>query len=73
MPDIVAITMNPALDIATDTEAVIQTSKVRCTPAREINAPRRYSAPICWYSQARAKAHKRSACRRPMPRTSAAC
>jgi 6-phosphofructokinase 2 len=34
MPDIVAITMNPALDIATDTEAVIQTSKVRCTPAR---------------------------------------
>jgi 6-phosphofructokinase 2 len=34
VPDIVAITMNPALDISTSTEAVVQTHKLRCATAR---------------------------------------
>jgi 6-phosphofructokinase 2 len=34
VPDIVAFTMNPALDISTSTEAVVLTHKLRCTAAR---------------------------------------
>ncbi len=34
MPDIVTITMNPALDIATSAEAVVPTDKVRCGQPR---------------------------------------
>lgn len=34
MPDIVTLTMNPALDIATSAEAVMPTDKVRCGPPR---------------------------------------
>ena len=34
MPDIVAITMNPALDISTTTEAVVLTHKLRCATPR---------------------------------------
>ncbi|WP_230532292.1 1-phosphofructokinase family hexose kinase [Microvirga roseola] len=34
MPDIVTLTMNPALDIATSAEAVVPTDKVRCSPPR---------------------------------------
>lgn len=34
MPEIVAFTMNPALDISTSTEAVVPTHKLRCAAAR---------------------------------------
>ena len=34
MPDIVAITMNPALDLSTSTEAVVLTHKLRCATPR---------------------------------------
>jgi len=34
MPEIVTITMNPALDIATRADAVVPTDKVRCGPPR---------------------------------------
>lgn len=32
MPDIVTLTMNPALDVATSAEAVVPTDKIRCGP-----------------------------------------
>lgn len=34
MPEIVTLTLNPALDIATSAEAVVPTEKVRCGPPR---------------------------------------
>jgi 6-phosphofructokinase 2 len=34
LPEIVTLTMNPALDIATSTEAVVPTDKMRCGPPR---------------------------------------
>jgi 6-phosphofructokinase 2 len=34
VPDIVTLTMNPALDIATSTDVVVPTDKLRCDPAR---------------------------------------
>ena len=34
MPDIVTLTVNPAIDIATSVERMTDTHKMRCTPAR---------------------------------------
>lgn len=34
MPDIVTLTMNPALDVSTSADAVVPTDKVRCGPAQ---------------------------------------
>lgn len=34
MPEIVTITLNPAVDVATSIERVVDTRKLRCSPAR---------------------------------------